>query len=223
LTPRSAAFAGVGANARALWGALEFSGSAQTFVGSPPPVAATALPALGGEVQAPGSFDVILPIRVSYDLIRNAISQALPPAANVRGVQVYPSSGKLVIGLRVAKAGDADPKAGQWVYLSGGLDVDANGQTAKLSDLAGIDANPEIAAILDPLLAPLRGKIHIDYGADYRRLLDAASKKLNRPLKDGFRMAGQFASAKLEKVYLPAGGVVIALRATGRLKIFYGL
>lgn len=216
LTPRSAAFAGVGANARALWGSLEFSGSAQTFVGSrPPPIAATALPPLGSDVQAPGSFDVILPVRVSYDLIRDQILQALPPAANVREVQVYPSAGKLVVGLRVAKPGAAD----QWVYLSAGLDVDANGRVAKLSDIAGIGANPDIAAVL----APLRDKIRIDYAAEYQRLLDAASKKLNRPLKDGFRMAGEFTSAKLEKVYLPADGVVIALRASGGLKILYGL
>jgi hypothetical protein len=220
LSPQRAAFAGVGANARVLWGTLEFSGAAQTLVGArPPPVAATALPALGSDVQAPGSFDVILPVHIGYDLIRDQIAQALPPSANVREVQVYPSSGKLVVGLRVAEAGEA----GQWVYLSGALDVDASGRTAKLSDLAGIDANPAIAAVLDPLLAPLRDKIRIDYGADYQRLLDAATKTLNRPLNDGFRMAGQFSSAKLEKVYLPADGVVIALRASGGLKILYGL
>jgi hypothetical protein len=32
-------------------------------------------------------------------------------------------------------------------------------------------------------------------------------------------MEGHLASAKLEKIYLPADGVVIALRASGELKI----
>jgi hypothetical protein len=216
LAPQSAAFAGVGADARVLWGSLEFSGSAQTFVGArPPPAAPTALPALGNDVQAPGSFDVILPVHISYDLIRDRIAEALKSEASVREVQVYPSAGKLVVGLRVGKTGEAD----KWFYVSAALDVDANGRSAKLSDLAGIDANPAVAALLDPL----RDKIRIDYAADYQRLLDAAGKKLNRPLKNGFRMAGEFTSAKLEKVYLPADGIVIALRAGGELRILYGL
>ena len=48
-------------------------------------------------------------------------------------------------------------------------------------------------------------------------------QKLTRPLKDGFRMEGHLSSAKLEKVYLPADGIVIALRASGELKILYGM
>jgi hypothetical protein len=36
-------------------------------------------------------------------------------------------------------------------------------------------------------------------------------------------MEGHLTSAKLEKVYLPADGIVIALRASGDLKILYGL
>jgi hypothetical protein len=42
-------------------------------------------------------------------------------------------------------------------------------------------------------------------------------------LKDGFRLEGHLDSAKLEKVYLPADGIEIALRATGELKIQYGM
>jgi hypothetical protein len=36
-------------------------------------------------------------------------------------------------------------------------------------------------------------------------------------------MEGHLSSAKLQKVYLPADGIVIALRATGDLKILYGM
>jgi len=36
-------------------------------------------------------------------------------------------------------------------------------------------------------------------------------------------MEGRLSPAKLEKVYLPADGIVVALRAAGKLKILYGL
>src|SRR5262249_42088532 len=109
LTPQSAAFAGVRADGKVLRGSLELAGSAETVIGpQPPAVAATALPSLGREVSQPGAFDVVLPVRIGYDVIKDRISQALSgiaPAAglSVRDVEVYPSSGKLVLGLRIAK------------------------------------------------------------------------------------------------------------------------
>ena len=73
--------------------------------------------------MAPGSFDVILPVRVGYDLLKEKLAQAIAampqvPGISVKNVDVYPSSGKLVIGLRVARAADADADAGKWIYLS---------------------------------------------------------------------------------------------------------
>jgi len=50
-----------------------------------------------------------------------------------------------------------------------------------------------------------------------------AERDRYRPLKDGYRMEGHLDSAELEKLYLPADGVVIALRASGDLKILYGM
>jgi hypothetical protein len=63
----------------------------------------------------------------------------------------------------------------------------------------------------------------VDYGVAYQNLLNAANEKLTRPLKDGFRMEGHLSSAKLEKVYLSADGIMIALRAGGDLNIVYGM
>jgi hypothetical protein len=194
----------------------------------PAAVTPTALPALGREVTSPGQFDVILPVRISYDVLKGKIQQALgsiAPAAgmSVRDVEVYPSSGKLVIGLRVAKASDADPNAGEWTYLTAGLQVDADGHAVRLSDLSASTANEGLAAMIDPIVSGLRDKMSVDYGVAYENLLNAANAKLNRPLKDGFRMEGHLSSAKLEKLYLPADGVEIALRASGELKILYGM
>jgi uncharacterized protein DUF4403 len=229
LTPQSAAFAGVRADTHVLRGSLELSGSAQTFVGQQPPaVTATVLPALGHDVSEPGSFDVILPVRIGYDVLKDKIMQAvaaIPPMAgiSIRDVDVYPSSGKLVVGLRVAKASDTDASAGQWVYLAGALQVDADGHAVRLSDLAATTENDELTAMIAPLVTQLRDSVSVDYGVAYENLLNAANAKLTRPLKDGFRMEGRLSSAKLENMYLPADGVVIALRASGALRILYGM
>ena len=229
MTPQTASFAGVTADAKVLRGSLELSGTAQTIVGqAPPAVTATALPSLGRDVSAPGEFDVILPVKIGYDVLKDKVTQAiaaLPPVAglSVRDVEVYPSSGKLVVGLRVAKASDTDANAGQWVYLTSALQVDADGHAVRLSDLAAATDDEGVATVIDPLVAQLRDKMNVDYGVAYDNLLNAANAKLTRPLKDGFRMEGHLSSAKLEKLYLPADGIVIAFRASGELKILYGM
>jgi hypothetical protein len=231
LKPQTAAFAGVRATAKVLEGSLELSGSAETIVGQhPPSVTATELPPLGPDIAEPGTFDIILPIRIGYDLLKDKIAQAIAAAApaaemSTRDVQVYPSSGKLVVGLHMTKAADQDANTGQWVYLTGALDVDADGHAVRLHDLGviGVTADSAVTSAIKPLLAQLRDTLSVDYGVAYQNLLNAANEKLTRPLKNGFRMEGHLSSAKLEKVYLPADGIVIALHAAGELKILYGL
>jgi len=229
LTPQSAAFAGVRADSRVLRGSLELSGSAETFVGQQlPAVTASALPSLGHDVREPGSFDVILPIRVSYDVVKDKIKQAismLPPvvAASVRDVDVYPSSGKLVVGLRIAKDAESDANAGRWIYLTGPLQIDTDGHAVRLSDLNVTTSNDELTSLIEPIVTQLRDNLSADYGVAYQNLLNAANEKLTRQLKDGFRIEGHLDSAKLEKVYLPADGITIAFRAAGELNILYGM
>jgi len=229
LTPQGAAYAGVRADSRVLSGSLELSGSAATFIGQrPPAVTATALPSLGRDVTEPGEFDVVLPIRIGYDTLKDKITQAVAAVApeagmSVRDVEVYPSSGKLVVGLRIAKLSDSDPNAGRWVYLTGSVQVDADGHAVRLFDLAAITNDEILAPVIDPILTQLRDNMNVDYDVAYQNLLNAANEKLTRPLKDGFRMEGHLSSAKLEKAFLPADGIVIALRASGKLKIAYGM
>jgi hypothetical protein len=229
MTPQSAAFAGVGADARVLRGSLELSGTVATIVGqTPPTVAATPLPALGRDVSSPGEFDVILPVKIGYDVIKEKLTQAvaaIPAVAgfSVRDVDVYPSAGKLVIGLHVANASETDAAAGKWVYLTGAVQVDADGHAIHLADLAVITGDEGLAPFITQITTQLGSKMNLDYGVAYQNVLNAANAKLNRQLKDGFRMEGHLASAKLEKLYLPADGVVIALRASGDLKIVYGM
>jgi hypothetical protein len=229
LTPQRAAFAGVRAEGRVLSGSLELSGSAETTVGQQPPaVSASALPSLDRDVGAPGTFDVVLPVRIGYDVLKDKITQAIGVVApamgtSVKEVDVYPSSGKLVIGLRIAQPTDSDPNAGRWVYLTGAPQVDGDGHAVRLSDLNALTDDEGLAAVVDPIVSRLRNKMSVDYGLAYENLLNAANAKLSRPLKDGFRMEGHLSSAKLDKVFLPADGIEIALRASGELKILYGM
>ena len=230
ITPASAAFAGIHADAKDLSGSLELTGTAQTLVGqAPSAVTPTPLPALGNEVAQPGTFDILLPVRVNYDAMRDKIMQmvaASKAAPIVKEMQVYPSSGKLVIGVRVAKPGDGEPAAGEWLYLSAALHVDASQQSIKISNLAGDSSLPdgsEAAQLQNQLLDQLKNIPDVGYGLAYQNLLNAANERLNRPLKNGFRMEGQLTTAKLDSIQLLADGVSIALRVSGDLKILYGM
>ena len=229
MTPQSVSFAGMRANPRTLRGSIELSGTAQTIIGdNPPAVAATALPMLGEDVSTPGAFDVILPVRVGYDVLKEKLSQviaAMPQVAgaSIKDVDVYPSAGKLVVGLRVAKAADTDPGAGKWVYLSGTVQADAGGRAVRLSNVGVMTDDEGLAPLTDSIATQLASNVNVDYGIAYDNLLNAANAKLNRPLKDGFRMEGSLSSAALENVSLPADGVVIAVRASGGLRILYGM
>ncbi len=230
LAPQTAAFAGVRANAKVLSGSIELSGSAETSIGQRPPgISAPPLPPLGTTVTEPGTFDVILPVRISYDVIKERLSQAIAAVpvgdAAVREVQVYPSSGKLVIGVRLAKTTTTDPAAGEWIYLSAAPKTSTNNQSVEFPDLdlSGAVDDGQLTSTLQQLLTELKNAANIEYGISYQNLLMAANERLSRPLKDGFRMEGHLSSAKVDKVMLLPDGIVIALRTSGELKILYGL
>ena len=230
ITPASAAFAGVHADAKDLSGSLELTGTAQTLVGqAPSAVAPTPLPPLGNDIAQPGTFDILLPVRVNYDGLRDKVMQmvaASKAAPIVKEMQIYPSSGKLVIGVRVAKPGDTDPAAGEWLYLSGVLAVDPGRQSIHISNLAGDSSLPdgsEAAQLQSQILEQLKNIPDVGYGLAYQNLLNAANERLNLPLKNGFRMQGNLSSAKLDSIQLLADAVSIALRVSGDLKILYGM
>jgi hypothetical protein len=93
ITPASAAFAGVHANAKDLSGSLELTGAVQTLVGqTPSAVTPTPLPALSNDVAQPGTFEILLPVRVNYDAMRDKIMQmvvASKAAPVVKEMQIF--------------------------------------------------------------------------------------------------------------------------------------
>jgi hypothetical protein len=232
LTPQSAAFAGVRANARVMEGSLEIQGNAETFVGhAPPAVTATPLAPLGKDVTAPGKFEIMLPVHIDYETLSQKIKQTIAAAAPqsaaiLRDIKIYPSAGKLVVGLRIAKSEETDPNAGDWFYLSATPHLDGDSQTLRLPDLGAAADNANALGKLlgnDGLVDTLRQQVSVSYQDAAQKLIAAANEKLTRPLKNGFRMEGRLASATLDKVLLLAGGLSVQLRASGDLKILYGL
>jgi hypothetical protein len=232
VTPEKVAFAGVRARTKVLEGSLELSGSAEAFIGqAPPPVMPTPLPPLGREVGSPGAFDMILPVQVGYDALRQKVEEIIAAARNngtaVREVQVYPSQGSIVVGLRVAKSSDSDPDAGSWVYFIGAPKIDPEMQTIALPDLSapagGQGTSDAVFLLGDDLISQLRQRAKVTYEAAYRKLLDTANQRLTRPLKNGFRMEGRITSAKPDRILLLPDGVTVALHVSGDLKIVYGL
>ncbi|HEY1940754.1 MAG TPA: hypothetical protein VGH40_01410, partial [Roseiarcus sp.] len=106
------------------------------------------------------------------------------------------------------------------------LKVDPSQQSIKISGLAGDTSLPEGsvgAQLQDQLLDQLKEIPDISYRPALQNLLSAANERLNRPLKNGFRMEGQLTTAKLDSIQLLANDVSIALRVSGDLKILYGL
>jgi Domain of unknown function (DUF4403) len=223
-----AIFAGVRIDTRLLRGFLQISGDAETFIGRmPPPAARSPLAPLGTGGSAPGTFDIILPVHIDYDTLRQSIMKVIDATpeggTTIRDVQIYPSSGKIVFALRVGKTSESDPSADEWAYLSATPQVDADRQTCKFSDLgAAADDRGQMFGN-DQLLVRLRRQVDVSYRAAYQKLIDAANHSLTRPLKNGFRMEGHIASASLDRVLLLSDGMTIALRVTGELKMLYGL
>ncbi len=234
LAPQHAAFAGVRANKDVMTGSLEIEGTAETFVGhTPTAVAQTPLPPLGTDVSAPGKFEVSVPVHIDYETLRQKAQAAIAAFGTtgentLREVEIYPSSGKVVVGLRIAKASNTDANAGTWIYLLATPQIDNDSQILRLPDLA--IAAPDSAAAetvkwLDDskLLDTLRQQLTISYKDAYDKMIAAADEKLTRPLGSGFRMEGKLASASVDKILLLADGFSVQLRANGELKILYGL
>jgi hypothetical protein len=96
----------------------------------------------------------------------------------------------------------------------------------KLPDLAAVsEAASNIGAELGntQFVDLIKQQVSVNYQAAYQRLIDTANQRLTRPLKNGFRMEGHLDSAKLDRILLLPDGVAVALRASGDLKIVYGL
>lgn len=232
-TPQTVAFSGTHAHGDVLEGAIEIAGTTETSVGQQPSAPSpTSLPKLGSDVANPGSFSMILPVTISYDQIREKIQTVMTARAQsggpvVRDISVYPSSGKLVAGIHLESSSGND---GVWIYLTATPQIDANAQTVQFSDLAVVpdssatEPSPAAKLMSDPtLIQDLRQQVGLAFQSEWQALLTSANARLTRPLSGGFRSEGNLSSVKLSQVSLLSDSIRIDLRASGNLKILYGM
>ena len=140
---------------------------------------------------------------------------------------MYPSVGKLIIGLRISGSGD---DAGEWVYLTASPQVDVGAQVLQFANLAlttDSSASPgsPLAGLLgDPtLIQGLQQQLKVTLKDKMQAIIASANVRLNRPLADGFRSEGNLAVAGFSRVSLLSDEVRIEFRAAGDLRLLYGL
>ncbi len=229
-TPQSIAFSGVRAAGRVLEGAVEITGTTETVAG-PGPAAPTPtpLPQLAREVAQPGRFEIIVPLTIGYDAVRQKVREAFaavaPGGLALQDVEAYPSSGRLIVGLRVAAASGA-AGAGEWVYLAVTPRADTDTQMLQLAD-------PAVASgIVPPFAEPLRDagtlqalgqQLRLRYQTDVQAMMASANAQLTRPLANGLRSEGQLTTVAVSRIFLLEDRLRVDLRASGTLKLLYGL
>ncbi len=232
-TPTSIAFSGFRAHGNVLEGSVEMTGTAETIIGAQPGATPTPapLPPLGKDVTAPGRFSIILPVSVSYDLIRQQIKDIAGQRAqglglSLQDVTVYPSSGKIVAGLQLSRSGAT---GGDWIYLTATPQVDADAAVLQLTGLSFSttplpEGSPlaEIAGNAD-LIRALQQQVRLSLQDDLHAIMTSANARLSKPLGDGFRSEGRLTDVGLSQVLLLADSIRVDLRASGKLSILYGL
>jgi hypothetical protein len=65
--------------------------------------------------------------------------------------------------------------------------------------------------------------VQIAFQNEQQAIIASANTRLTRPLADGFRSEGSLKSAGVSKVLLLSDGIRLDLRASGDLRILYGL
>jgi hypothetical protein len=230
-TPQSVAFSGLRGRGNLLEGSIEIAGTAETIVAKQPGPAPQPipLPALGKDVTSPGQFSVILPVTVSYDVMRTHLQTIAAAIVQKHGMAlqdatVYPSAGKLVAGLRIARQGEIN---GNWIYLTGTPQFDADAHTllANLSfgDITASQGSPLAALAGDSQLRDGLQQLQLSLQDALQTIMTTANSRLSRPLGDGFRSEGHLSDIGLARVLLLADGIRVDLRASGKLAILYGL
>ncbi len=110
--------------------------------------------------------------------------------------------------------------------------VDADSQTVQFSNFSitqdpastSTAGNPLATLLEDPtLLQNFQQQVRLGFQTEWQAILASANARLTRPLAGGFRSEGNLTSAGLSNIALLPDGLRIDLRASGELKILYGM
>ena len=230
--PQTVSFAGLRAHGGVLEGSIEIAGTTETVIGNQPAAQApTPLPRLGRDVSEPGKFEIVLPVSINYDTIRQQVqnlmaSHAINDGPVMRNIEIYPSNGKVVIGLRMA-ASQNPSDAGDWIYLTATPQLDTDNQMVGFTDLAvsGDVAPSSFAAMFNQpgFMQSLRDNLRLGYQTEVAKIIAATNERLSRSLGDGFRSQAKLTSVGVSGIRLLSDGLRLNLQASGHLKILYGL
>ena len=187
MTPQSVAFAGLRTTSDVLEGAVEFSGPVETdFGASAPAVTPTPLPRLGSDVSNPGHFEFLVPLKLSYQVLREAVQPIAAQAFNatVKNVDVYPSNGKLVVGLQFdTPPAGIEATSDGWIYLTAQLRPDPAGSSLVVDGAQIVsDVSDGSRINVSKVVDALRQKVLADYKPQYDAVLQQANAKLTRDL-----------------------------------------
>jgi hypothetical protein len=167
---------------------------------------------LKNQVRAPKAEIAVAVI--DYGMIREKVRDILgTPAENagpaLRDGAIYPSNGKIVVGLRLA-APHASADEGDWIYLIATPQINADAQVVQFPDLACIDEGVNSVAVLvkdSGFLSALQEQLRMDYQAERDRIIASANGPLSRPPGNGLRGEGRISSAGVAKALVLANGL----------------
>ena len=166
-----------------------------------------------------------MPLKLSYQVLREAVQPIASRAFNttIKDVDVYPSDGKLVVGLRFdSPPAGVDVTTDGWSYLTAQLKPDAAGSSLVLDGAQIVSDKPDASGIdIAKVLDALRQKVLADYKPQYDAVLQQSNAKLTRDLGNGFKSQGSFTSATVQKIVLLKDNIEIIAQATGTLRIVY--
>jgi hypothetical protein len=184
--------------------------------------ATTSLPPLRARAPGDGRVDLQVPLRVGYDYLQAAVAERLAgrpftedTAAGritiaVTGVEIYPSAGRLAVGLAFsATTPDPQMDATGRIYLVGEPVLDAAAQTLRVRDLS---FTPQIDNRLWSVLSAALGKqilaaIQDHLVVDLKERVDPVRDRVTRALRDlaarqGVELALSDVSVEIRRIAL---------------------
>jgi hypothetical protein len=165
----------------------------------PPPATAAALPPLRPTAPGAGQVDLLVPVRIDYATLQAMLADRLAKhpitgdiaaghlSIAVNAVEIYPSGGRLAVGLGfAATTPESAMNATGWLYLVGSPALDAATQTLRVEDLS---FTPQIdnklwsvltAAFSKQILTAIQSQLVVDL----KDRIDPVSERLQGALHD---------------------------------------
>lgn len=206
-----------------------------TAVGQvPAPPAPEPLPELTLGPAPLDGFSIRLPVRLNYAGMRKKILQAQSERTitleegelNIEDIKLYSSEQSLVVAARIIASSPTRLfNTRGWVYLVGRPVYDSEKRILYVEDLdfsRQVD-NPLVSGaswvLQDSLRQRLRAHLQFDLHDRIEELKESANQSLNRPVGEGFFLAGDLQHLNLAYLLPQEDDLLLVLSAQGQLAI----